>query len=50
MIKYLFNDKVQIAYNVGHLWWGIDYNCQQKYGDPSLFNTVIGLGKLVISF
>lgn len=49
MIKYLFNCKIQITYNVGS-WWGIETRCQQKYGECGIYNTAIGLGKLNIFF
>ena len=48
MIKFLFNDKIQIAYKVGTPWWGIETNCQLKYGEKDIYNTALGLGKLTI--
>lgn len=50
MLKYLFNDKIQITYKVGIPWWGIETKCQQKYGESDIYNTAIGLGKLNIFF
>ena len=50
MLKYLFNDKVQITYKVGAPWWGIEIRCQQKYGESGIYNTAIGLGKINIFF
>lgn len=48
MIKYLFNGKIQIVYRIGSPWWGIEKNCQQKYGEKDIYNTALGLGNINI--
>ena len=47
MIKYLFNGRIQITYKVS-FWWGIERNCQQKYGEKGIYNTALGLGNINI--
>jgi hypothetical protein len=49
MIKYMFNNKVQICTNKKIEFW-IETNCRQKYGDNELYNNGISIGKWIIFF
>jgi len=47
MIKYLFNDKIQISTNKNFIC-SFENNLQKKYGDFELYDNVLNLGYLSI--